>query len=143
MRLIMVSISVRYEGGLHCAAVHGPSGAVIATDAPRDNQGLGEAFSPTDLVATALATCVLTTMAIVARRQGYELPGFSATVEKHMSTEGPRRIARLVIHLDIPLPPDHPDRPLLEATAHACPVHQSLHPEVEKPITFAWTGGRQ
>jgi uncharacterized OsmC-like protein len=136
----MVSISVRYEGGLHCAAVHGPSGAVLPTDAPRDNQGLGEAFSPTDLVATALGTCLITTMAIVAKRKGYDLPGITAEVEKHMTTSGPRRIARIVSRLAIPLPGDHSDRALLEAAAHACPVHQSLHPEVEKHITFSWTG---
>lgn len=136
----MVSISVRYEGSLHCAAVHGPSGAVLPTDAPRDNLGLGEAFSPTDLVATALGTCVITTMAIVAKRKGLDLPGLTADVEKHMTTEGPRRIAKIVTRLAIPLPPDHPDRPVLEAAAHACPVHKSLHPEVEKDITFSWTG---
>ena len=136
----MVSISVRYEGGLHCAAVHGPSGAVLPTDAPRDNQGLGEAFSPTDLVATALGTCVITTMAIVAKRKGYDLPAIGAEVEKHMTTEAPRRIARLVTRLTIPLPADHPDRPVLEAAAHACPVHRSLHPDVEQDIRFVWTG---
>lgn len=136
----MVSISVQYQGSLHCAAVHGPSGAVLPTDAPRDNQGLGEAFSPTDLVATALGTCVITTMAIVAKRKGHDLPGLTANVEKHMTTDGPRRIAKIVTRLTIPLPPDHPDRALLEAAAHACPVHKSLHPDVEKDITFSWTG---
>ena len=136
----MVSISVRYEGGLHFAAVHGPSGAVLPTDAPRDNQGLGEAFSPTDLMAAALATCILTTMAIVARRKGYDLPAAAAEVEKHMTTEGPRRIARLTTRLSIALPPDHPDRPVLEAAAHACPVHRSLHPDIEKDIHISWTG---
>jgi putative redox protein len=136
----MVSITIRYEGGLHCAAVHGPSGAVLPTDAPRDNEGLGEAFSPTDLVAAALGSCVLTTMAIVARRKGYELPAAAAEVEKHMTTEGPRRIARIVTRLVVPLSPDHPDRPVLEAAAHACPVHRSLHPDIEKKIRFSWTG---
>ncbi len=136
----MVAITVWYEGSLHCEATHEPSGAVLATDAPRDNEGLGEAFSPTDLVATALGTCVLTTMAIVARRKGIEFPRSSAAVEKHMTTEGPRRIARISIHLNISLPPDHPERPVLEAAAHACPVHKSLHPDVVKEITFDWIG---
>jgi putative redox protein len=136
----MVSITLRYEGGLHCAAIHGPSGAGLATDAPRDNQGLGEAFSPTDLVATALGTCVVTTMAIVARRKGQDLPAVTAEVEKHMTTEGPRRIAKVVTRLTIPLPADHPERALLEAAARACPVHQSLHPDVAKEISFAWIG---
>lgn len=136
----MVPITVRYEGSLHCTSVHGPSGAVLPTDAPRDNQGLGAAFSPTDLVATALATCVLTTMAIVAKRKGYDLPAVTAEVEKHMTTEGPRRIATIITRLTLPLSPDHADRAVLEAAARACPVHQSLHPEVEKQITFSWTG---
>ena len=136
----MVSIDVQYSGGLRCSALHGPSGSVLPTDAPRDNQGLGEAFSPTDLVATALGTCVLTTMAIVATRKGYDLAGATAGVEKHMTTEGPRRIARIVTRLTLPLSPNHPDRAVLEAAAHACPVHKSLHPDVEKDITFVWSG---
>lgn len=136
----MVSISFRYEGSLRCVAQHGPSGSTLPTDAPRDNQGLGEAFSPTDLVATALGTCIATTMAIVAKRKGYDLPGLTADVEKHMSTEAPRRISKIVCRLRVPLPPDHPDREVLEAAAHGCPVHRSLHPEVEKEISFAWEG---
>jgi uncharacterized OsmC-like protein len=136
----MVSITLQYEGSLHCTATHGPSGAHLPTDAPRDNLGLGAAFSPTDLVATALGTCIVTTMAIVARRKGYELPAVTAAVEKHMTTEGPRRIARIVTRLTIPLAADHADRAILEAAAQACPVHQSLHPEVEKEISFDWTG---
>lgn len=137
----MVPITLRYEGALRCLSVHGPSGAELPTDAPRDNLGLGEAFSPTDLVATALGTCIVTTMAIVAKRKGYELPAITAEVEKHMTTEGPRRIAKIVTRLAIPLAEDHPDRAVLEAAAHGCPVHKSLHPEVEKDIRFVWTGG--
>ena len=136
----MVPITLRYEGALRCISIHGPSGAALPTDAPRDNMGLGEAFSPTDLVATALGTCIITTMAIVAKRKGYDLPAITAEVEKHMTTEGPRRIARIVTRLAIPLPENHPDRAVLEAAAHACPVHKSLHPEVEKDISFVWTG---
>jgi uncharacterized OsmC-like protein len=136
----MVSISLRYEGSLHCVATHGPSGAELPTDAPRDNQGRGEAFSPTDLVATAFGTCVVTTMAIVAKRKGYDLPAVTGEIEKIMTTEPPRRIARLVLRLEIPLPPDHGDRAVLEAAAHGCPVHRSLHPEVLKDIVFSWTG---
>jgi putative redox protein len=136
----MVSISVRYDGALHCAAVHGPSGAVVPTDAPRDNQGLGQAFSPTDLVATALGTCLITTMAIVAKRKGYDLPEVRAELEKHMSTDSPRRITRIVCRLVFPLSPDHPDRAVLEAAARACPVHQSLHPDMDQEISFSWVG---
>jgi putative redox protein len=136
----MVPLTLRYEGSLHCVATHGPSGAQLPTDAPRDNQGLGEAFSPTDLVAAAFATCVVTTMAIVAKRKGYDLPAVAAEVEKHMSTDAPRRVTRLVMRLEVALPPDHADRAVLEAAAHGCPVHHSLHPGVAKEIIFSWSG---
>ncbi len=136
----MVPITFRYDGGLRCISTHGPSGSTLPTDAPTDNMGKGEAFSPTDLVATALGTCIVTTMAIVAKRKGYDLPAVTADVEKHMTATPPRRIAKIVVRLSIPLPADHPDRPVLEAAAHACPVHQSLHPDVEKDVTFAWVG---
>src|SRR5439155_3851445 len=102
----MVQIRVRYEGDLHCVAVHGPSGAEVATDAPADNQGRGEAFSPTDLVATALGTCVLTTMGIVARRHGWSLAGATATVEKVMVADPERRIGRLEVRIRAPAPLD-------------------------------------
>ena len=136
----MVPLTLRYEGSLHCLAVHGPSGAQLPTDAPRDNMGLGAAFSPTDLVAAAFATCAVTTMAIVAKRKGYDLPLVTAEVEKHMSTDSPRRVARIVMRVEIALPPDHPDRAVLEAAANGCPVHHSLHPEVIKEIVFTWNG---
>lgn len=136
----MVQIEVKYEGDLHCSAVHGPSGSALATDAPLDNQGRGEAFSPTDLVATALGTCVATTMAIVARRKGIELPPLSVSVEKHMTADAPRRIARLPVTVRIPLPPDHPERKVLEGAGLGCPVHRSLHPDVDAPIVFEWVG---
>src|SRR3954449_1377646 len=106
----MVNISVRYDGDLHCSATHGPSQSKLATDAPADNMGKGEAFSPTDLVATALATCIATTIGIVAQRKGIEIPRMRVHVEKHMSTDAPRRIVRLPIKLWLPLPPDHPER---------------------------------
>lgn len=133
-------MTFRYEGGLRCVAQHGPSGSTLSTDAPRDNLGLGESFSPTDLVATALGTCIATTMAIVAKRKGYDLPGITADVEKHMSDDAPRRIAKVVCRLRVPLPPDHPDRAVLEAAAHGCPVHRSLHPDVVKEIFIEWVG---
>jgi putative redox protein len=136
----MVEVNVTYDGGLRCRALHGPSGMELTTDAPRDNMGKGEAFSPTDLMATALATCVATTMAIVANRKGYDLPGLTVHVEKHMTTEPPRRVARLPLIVTVPLPADHPDRELLEKTAHGCPVHRSIHPDCEMPIEFVWNG---
>jgi uncharacterized OsmC-like protein len=135
----MVQISIDYTGQLHCSAGHGPSGTVISTDAPLDNQGKGEAFSPTDLVATALGTCIATTMAIVAERQGVELKGMTVQVTKEMAND-PRRIGRLTTKVRIPLPADHPHRELLEKTALGCPVHRSLSAEMERPTEFFWEG---
>lgn len=135
-----VSISVEYQGGLRCLATHGPSGNQFVTDAPVDNHGKGESFSPTDLVATALATCMATVMNIKAAQKGYDITGMKVSVEKHMSADAPRRIVRLPVIIEIPLPADHPDRAVLEATALACPVHQSVHPDIEKPVTFVWNG---
>lgn len=134
----MVQATVRYDGDLRCTATHGPSQSAIETDAPVDNMGRGERFSPTDLVGTSLAACVLTTMAIAARRKGLELPGMTATVGKHMSAEAPRRIARLDVDVVIPLPGDHPERAFLEAAAKGCPVRRSLHPDMEVVETFSW-----
>ncbi|MDB6133364.1 MAG: OsmC family protein [Verrucomicrobiales bacterium] len=136
----MVEATIQYEGGLHCRAVHGPSQSSIETDAPADNMGRGERFSPTDLTATSLATCVLTTMAIMGTRIGVELAGSTAQVRKHMTSEPPRRIAKLEVEVNIPLSPQHPDRARLEAAANGCPVRRSLHPDVEVVETFAWTG---
>jgi putative redox protein len=136
----MVKVSTTYEGGLRCRAVHGPSGAVIVTDAPVDNHGKGESFSPTDLVATALGACMMTIMGIVADRHGIPLAGMTAETEKVMSQSPPRRIASLRTRLTVPLPPDHPQRQLLEQAAHTCPVHKSLAAEIDAPIEFVWTG---
>jgi putative redox protein len=135
----MVSIQVQYEGDLRCRATHGPSGKELFTDAPVDNHGRGESFSPTDLVATALATCMATVIGIKAQQKGLDVTGMTVSVEKHMSEDSPRRIVRLPIGITIPLPADHQDRRLLEATALACPVHQSLHPEIDKTVTWNWT----
>ena len=99
----MVAISIRYEGGLRCRATHGPSGQTLVTDAPADNHGRGEAFSPTDLVAAALGTCVLTVMAIFAERHGWDLAGSEAHVEKRMVADPARRIAALEIVVRVPV----------------------------------------
>ena len=136
----MVKISIRYTGDLHCAAVHGPSQSELATDAPVDNNGKGEAFSPTDLVATALGTCMATIMAIAAQRHGIELKGMTVSVTKEMSKDTPRRIVRLASEMHVPLPQDHPQREFLERAALGCPVHHSLHSEIEKPVNFVWEG---
>jgi len=136
----MVKITGEYQGDLHCAARHEPSGNALVTDAPKDNQGRGEAFSPTDLVATALGTCVVTTMAITARKQGLELRGTKFEVTKEMSAYGPRKIARLTTHLWLPFPKTEAVAKLLEHAAHNCPVHLSLDPSVEKPVVLHWAG---
>lgn len=133
----MVTIDATYEGDLCCTSVHGPSSHSIQTDAPKDNEGLGRYFSPTDLVATALATCILTTLGIVARRRGIDLKGARATVEKHMNAE-PRRIGRLPVAVTIEGDYSDEERLVLERAANTCPVHKSLHPDIDAPITFDW-----
>ena len=134
----MVKISVRYEGQLHCSAVHGPSGAKLDTDAPVDNEGKGETFSPTDLVATALAACMATIMGIAAKRHSIDLEGMEIFITKEMSADAPRRIVALKSKITVPLPGNHPQRKLLEAAALGCPVHHSLDPRIEKPVEFVW-----
>ena len=134
----MVTIQVEYQGDLHCRAVHGPSRAELSTDAPTDNQGRGESFSPTDLVATALGTCMLTVMGILARTLKIDIAGATATVEKEMTSTAPRRIQSLKVRIHVPhsLSPD--DQQKLERAAHTCPVHKSLHPDIHAPVEFVW-----
>jgi putative redox protein len=136
----MVEIQLTYEGDLHCSVTHGPSGDVISTDAPVDNNGRGQAFSPTDLVAGALGACMATVMGIAARNRGIALEGMTVTVRKIMASDPPRRIGRLEVALMVPLPPDHPDRALLESTANACPVKRSLDPAIDVAVTWQWVG---
>ncbi len=136
----MVNISIKYTGDLHCDAVHGPSKSKIATDAPMDNKGKGKAFSPTDLVATALATCMSTTMGIKAQELGVDLRGMTVSVQKEMSKDAPRRIIGLASEVHIPLPQNSPHRELLEQTALNCPVHKSLPLEIARPTKFYWEG---
>ena len=130
----MVKIDLEYTGGLHCFATHGPSGRTLETDAPVDNHGRGESFSPTDLVATALGACMSTVMGIYAESRGIDLRGMKLTVSKEMTATPPRRIARITT--EIWLPAGVKQDAALERAALTCPVHASLHPEVEKPITF-------
>jgi putative redox protein len=134
----MVAIQMEYQGDLHCKAVHGPSGTELFTDAPKDNQGRGESFSPTDLVATALGSCILTTMGMMARTLEIDIAGATATVEKEMTTSAPRMIARLTTRINVPQQLSDENKLKLERAAHTCPVHRSLHPDVEKPIEFTW-----
>ncbi len=132
----MTTISCRYDGGLRCAAEHGPSGRVISTDAPTDNAGRGECFSPTDLLATSLATCLLTVMGIVAERHGWSLQGTSARVQKTMSGEPPRRIAALEVWISLPQELEEQQRRALQRAALGCPVKASLEGAI--PMTVHW-----
>ncbi len=137
-----VEITAVYEGGLHCNATHGPSKARLETDAPVDNQGKGAAFSPTDLVATALGTCMLTLMGIVAERNKLDIAGTTAKVLKEMIQQPVRRIGSLTVTIRIPaakaaqLAPE--DRKKLELAALTCPVHKSLHPDIHSPVEFVY-----
>jgi putative redox protein len=134
----MVPIRIEYQGDLHCAAVHGPSGTTLTTDAPKDNQGRGESFSPTDLVATALGSCMLTVMGILARSQEIDIRGTIATVEKEMINTPVRRIDKLTVKIHVPHQLTDEQKKKLEHAAHACPVHKSLHPDIQTPIEFTW-----
>lgn len=133
----MVAISTVYRGSLRCGAIHGPSGVTLVTDAPRDNHGLGEAFSPTDLVATALGTCILTTMAIAATRLGAVIEGAEAEVEKVMVATPTRRIGALHCRITMPAGIEVGHHPALINAAERCPVKASLSPDVA--VTLAWT----
>jgi putative redox protein len=132
-----VEITGKYLGAKKVELMHGPSGEVLITEAPKDNGGEGKSFSPTDLVAAAFGSCVITTIAIVAERSGMNVAGMHMRVEKHMQTE-PRRIGQipLVVHLPEALA-DH-ERQKLERAGLACPVHKSLHPEVKAEITYIY-----
>lgn len=134
----MVTIRTIYQGQLHCQAMHEPSGALLETDAPKDNQGKGESFSPTDLVATALGTCMLTVMGIAARGLKVDLTGATVNVEKTMVASPLRRIGTLTVHLHVPMPISKDHQEKLEEAALTCPVHKSLHPDIHIPITFHW-----
>jgi putative redox protein len=136
----MVNVSITYTGDLHCDATHGPSDSRIATDAPADNKGKGETFSPTDLVATALATCMATTAGIAAEDHGIDLRGMTVKIEKHMSKDAPRRIVGLPSEVHIPLSSDTPQRALIENAILNCPVHKSLPPDIERPTEIFWEG---
>jgi putative redox protein len=138
----MVDIYMRYDGGLHCNATHGPSSVQLATDAPRDNEGKGESFSPTDLLATSLGTCMLTTMAIAARRKGWNVDGIELHVKKEMTKQPPRRVERLIARFTVPAAIagalDAEAKRELEHIAQTCPVALSLHQTVAVDASFDW-----
>ncbi|KYG60595.1 OsmC family protein [Bdellovibrio bacteriovorus] len=131
----MVKMEAHYQGEKHCELTHVPSGARIGTDAPKDNNGKGELFSPTDLLGAATGSCMLTVMAIAADKDGVELKGSRVTVEKEMALN-PRRVAKLHIVLHLPQSVPHDYRKKLEDIALNCPVKLSLHPDLQTPILF-------
>ncbi|RPJ70087.1 MAG: OsmC family peroxiredoxin [Acidobacteria bacterium] len=135
-----VTIDIEYTGDLHCVATHGPSGSQFTTDAPVDNGGKGEVFSPTDLVATGLGACLTTVMGLCANRTGLDITGTKVRVVKEMSADVPRRIAALTAVVTFPRDYAPADRQRLERTAHTCPVRQSLHPDVKVEIAFEYLG---
>ena len=136
----MVQIDVTYEGGLRTRAVHAPSGRELLTDAPVDNHGRGESFSPTDLVATALGSCMLTIMGIAAEKHGWPLAGATATVCKGMVADPGRRIGSLEVLIRVPGDFDGRARAVLEKAALGCPVHRTLGERVDIPVRFEWAG---
>ncbi len=135
-----VEIDVLYLGDLKCEATHGPSGSVVVSEAPLDNGGTGGSFSPTDLVATALGTCVLTILGLMAKRHDADLLGTRVHVTKEMITTPVRRIGGLKTVVTVPAGKlsDPNMRTRFEAAARTCPVHQSLHPEIDAPIDFVY-----
>jgi uncharacterized OsmC-like protein len=128
---------VTYLGDLRTSSIHLQSGSEIISDAPVDNNGKGEAFSPTDTVANALASCMFTIMGIKARDMGVTLEGSTAEVTKFMATE-PRRISGIKVVFSLKSEADDKSRTILERAAMTCPVFHSLHPDIEKDITFNW-----
>ncbi len=134
-----MTATILYQGNLRCNAKHLQSNSIIETDAPTDNRGKGENFSPTDLVCTALATCMITTMAIKATDMGIELKDTQIEVTKFMGSE-PRRIAKIEIAVSLPgnLKLDEKDKTILQRVGDNCPVIKSLHPDVELVISYHW-----
>ena len=133
----MNKFEIRYQGDLRTTAIHLDSGSEISTDAPKDNHGLGETFSPTDMVCTALASCILTIMAIAVEKNDIDIRNTTAIVKKTMGNK-PRRIVKIEIDLTFPKEYDSKTKTILERAAHNCPVHHSLSEKVEKDISFTY-----
>jgi putative redox protein len=133
----MIQIDTEYVGDLRCTAEHVPSGITLTTDAPEDNYGEGRSFSPTDLIATALGTCIATILGIQAEKQGIDLEGTEISVEKEMASD-PRRIDALRTEVTMPVALDKRGRTRLERAARHCPVDESIHPDIDAPIVFYW-----
>ena len=133
----MTTIECRYTGDLHCEAVHAQSGKLLQTDAPTDHDGLGESFSPTDLLATSLGTCILTIMGITAKRRQWNISGTTARVEKLMTQQGPRKIDCLRVYMQLPDQCSDDQQRLLRRMAEDCPVKRNL--ENALTIELIWT----
>jgi putative redox protein len=134
----MVKVAINYEGGLRCTVKHEPSACILQTDAPVDNNGKGESFSPTDLCASALGSCIATIVCMQMEQLGINLVGLRIEVSKEMSQNLPRRIVRLETEIWVPIELDDDVQWKVEIAAKNCPVFHSLNPEIEKPITFHW-----
>lgn len=134
----MATSKITYTGGLRTSSIHLKSGNEIITDAPVDNQGKGEAFSPTDLLATSLGNCMLTIVGIAANAHGFTIDGATAEITKIMG-ENPRRVTEIVVDLQFPSHNySEKEKQLIERSARACPVAQSLHPDIHQNITFKY-----
>jgi putative redox protein len=135
-----MTASILYDGGLRCTCTHLQSGTQTETDAPTDNRGKGERFSPTDTLCVALATCIVTTMALKGNDLGIELAGTKIGVTKHMLSE-PRRIGRIEIALEMApgLTLEEKDKTILQRVGDNCPVAKSLHPDLEVVISYKWS----
>ncbi len=134
----MATSKITYTGDLRTNSVHLKSGVEIITDAPVDNQGKGEAFSPTDLLATSLGNCMLTIVGIAARTQGFSIDGTTAEITKIMG-ENPRRVTEILINLQFPANNySEKEKEIIERSARTCPVAFSLHPDIKQEITFGF-----
>jgi putative redox protein len=134
----MVTIDIEYKGDLRNEAVHQPSGTRLHTDAPKDNQGKGESFSPSDLVATVLGSCMMTIMGIAARNMNVDIKGTKVTVQKEMVATPMRRIGKLGVQIKVPGKFTDEQKKKLETAALTCPVHKSMHPDIQIPVEFVW-----
>ena len=132
-----MTASIVYTGDLRCTAQHIQSGTIIESDAPTDNRGKGEKFSPTDLLCVSLATCMLTTMAIKAGELQVDITDAKADVTKHMFGD-PRRVGKIEVDITLPGNGNENDRKILEKTGNNCPVMKSIHPEIELAISYKW-----
>ncbi len=133
-----MTASITYQGNLRCEAVHLQSSSSIETDAPTDNRGKGERFSPTDLLCVSLATCMLTTMGIKAADMNVDITHSKAEVKKHMAND-PRRVAKIEVTVSLPENINEKERLILERTGNKCPVAKSVHPDIELVLKYHWS----